>query len=147
MNGLYFLSGLIQSGAIHRALLLVGDAELELPVYEDLSFSMMFGDAGTACIIEKGIGEMYGMIRADGNGYDVMVTPYPGARFPRGYSNEREDGLMKKMAGDDTFLFSITEVPKLFKEFFEKFNFGWDDFDYCILHQANLFLMNHVAKK
>lgn len=147
VNGLYFLSGLIQSGAVGRALLLIGDAELEHPVYEDHSFSMMFGDAGTACLLEKGSGKMCGIIKADGSGYDVMITPCPGARFPKGYTNEREDGLTKKMAGDDTFLFTITEVPKLFKEFFKQFACGWDDFDYCVLHQANLFMLNHIAKR
>ena len=147
VNGLYFLSGLIRSGAVGRALLLVGDAELEHPLYDDHSFTMMFGDAGTACLLEKGDGKLYGIIKADGNGYDVMVTPCPGARFPNGYTNVGKDGLIKKMAGDDTFLFTITEVPKLFKEFFKEFSCGWDDFDYCVLHQANLFILNHIAKR
>lgn len=147
VNGLFLLAGMIQSGAIKRALMLVGDAELEHPVYEDHSFSMMFGDSGAACLLERGKGNIGGIIKSDGNGYDVMVTPCPGARFPNGYTNERADGLTKKMAGDDTFLFTITEVPKLFKQFFKEYDCGWDDFDYCVLHQANLFLMEHVAKR
>lgn len=147
VNGLYFLSGLIQSGAVKRALLLVGDAELEHPVFDDISLTVMFGDAGTACLLESGFGKTYGIIKADGSGYDVMGIPYPGARFPNGYPGGSEDGLTKKMAGDDTFLFTITEVPKLFKEFFKQFSCSWDDFDYCMLHQANLFILNHIAKR
>lgn len=142
VNGLYFLSGLIQSGAVERALLLVGDAELEHSVFEDIALTAMFGEAGTACLLERGFGKTYGIIKADGNGYKVTGMPYPGARFPNGY-----EGSTKKMAGDDIFLFSITEVPKLFKEFFKQFSCGWDDFDYCILHQANLFMLNHIAKR
>ena len=147
VNGVYFLSGLIQSGAVNRALLLVGDAELEHPVFEDHSFSMMFGDAGSACILEKGNGGIKGIIRADGTGYDVLITPYPGARFPNGYADKRVDGLTKKMDGDDTFLFTIKEVPKLFKDFFKEFHVGWQDFDYCVLHQANLFILKYIAKR
>lgn len=147
VNGMYMISGLIQSGAITRALLLIGDAELNHPLYKDHSFSMMFGDAGSACIIEKGKGQVSGIIKADGNGYNVMITPYPGARFPNKYVNGSKDGLVKKMAGDDTFLFTITEVPKLFKEYFELNRCSWNDFDYCILHQANLFILNHIAKR
>ncbi len=147
VNGLYVLSGLIQSGAIKTALMLIGDAELEHPIFEDHSFTMMFGDSGAACLIEKGEGTVKGIIKADGTGYDVLITPCPGARFPKGYVSDRTDGLTKKMAGDDTFLFTITEVPKLFKEFFAEYECGWEEFDYCVLHQANLFLMNHVAKR
>lgn len=147
VNGLYLLSGLIQCGAVKKALLLIGDAELEHPIYDDISFSAMFGDSGAACLLENGPGKIYGIIKSEGNGYNVMVTPYPGARFPKEYPDKQEDGLFKKMAGDDTFLFSITEVPKLFKQFFKQFCCDWDDFDYCVLHQANLFVMKHIAKR
>jgi 3-oxoacyl-[acyl-carrier-protein] synthase-3 len=51
------------------------------------------------------------------------------------------------MEGDDTFLFTITEVPKLFNEYFEQCKYSMEDFDYCVLHQANLMILNQIAKK
>ena len=147
VNGLYVLAGMIQSGSIERALLLVGDAELEHPIYEDKSFTMMFGDAGSACLLERGKGNIRGMIKADGTGYNTLTIPCPGARFPHGLDEVVQGDAMKKMDGDDTFLFTITEVPRLFKEFFKQYDLSWDDFDYCILHQANLMILNHIAKR
>ena len=144
VNGLEMIGGLIQGGAIQRALLLMGDAELNHPVMEDHSFTMMFGDAGSACLMEKGSGIIRGINKADGNGYNVMRILYPGARFPK----EPEAGdSSKHMDGDDTFLFTITEVPKLFKEYFKEYNCSIDDYDYCMFHQANLMILNHIAKK
>ncbi len=49
----FFLSGLIESGTVRKALLLIGDVDHEYANEEDVSFSMLFGDAGAACSIEK----------------------------------------------------------------------------------------------
>lgn len=147
VNGIYILSGMIQSGMIERALLLVGDAVIDRPLTDDKSFSMMFGDAGSACILEKGNGEIKGMIRSDGEGYNTLITPFPGARFPINRENLERFENPQKMDGDDTFLFTITKVPKLFKEFYNYFECSFEDFDYCILHQANLMIINQIIKK
>ena len=143
--GLTFLGGLIQGGLIDRALLLIGDANLNPPQNDDLTDSLMFGAAGTATLIERGKGRMYGANMSDGNGYDVIMAPIPGARFP---------GMVQPvghpdtyMRNDDTFLFTITKVPKLFKEFFKKFECSMDDFDYCMLHQPNLMILQQIAKR
>lgn len=143
VNGVYFLSGLIESGTINRALLLIGDVDMEYQNDEDISFAMMFGDAGSACLIERGQGEIHGMIRSDGSGYRTIITPRPGARFP-----EKSDApLIKTMNGDDTFLFTITQIPKLFKDYYREFDKKADDFDYYILHQANLMIIDQIARK
>lgn len=146
VNGLYVIAGLIESGTIERALLLVGDSDTNHQMSEDTSFTMMFGDAGSATIIEQGKGSVRGMIRSDGEGFNTLITPIPGARFP-GITNSNEVALQKKMAGDDVFLFTITQVPKLFKAFYKQFGSNEADYDYFILHQANLMIINQIAKK
>ena len=146
VNGLYLVAGLIESGTINRALLLVGDADTNHQITDDTSFTMMFGDASSATIVERGDSTIRGMIRSDGEGFKTLITPIPGSRFPGVFTSE-EVGLQKKMDGDDVFLFTITKVPKLFKEFYSEFGCTADDFDYYILHQANLMIVNQIAKK
>lgn len=146
VNGVYFLAGLIESGTLQRALLLVGDAETDHKIDEDISQTMMFGDAGSAIIIERGNGVIRGMIRSDGEGFKTLISPMPGYRFPGSYSGIKTD-LTNKMDGNDTFLFTITKVPKLFKEFYAAFNTSEADYDYYILHQANLMIVNQITKK
>lgn len=146
VNGVYLIAGMIESGTIERALLLVGDSDTDHQISDDTSFTMMFGDAGSACLIERGQGTVRGMIRSDGKGYKTLITPIPGARFP-GMKADDTAKQGKKMDGDDVFLFTITKVPKLFKEFYQLFECGTDSFDYHILHQANLMILNQIAKK
>lgn len=143
--GVYLVSGLIESRTISRALLFVGDCETNHGVYEDTSATMMFGDAGSATLIEYSEGDrIRGMIRADGNGFGLLVDPLPGARFPGKYPDEN---YHPQIDGDEVFLFSITRVPKLFKEFFKTFDCSVDDYDYVMLHQANLMIVNQILKK
>lgn len=146
VNGLYILAGLIESGTIDRALLLVGDTETNHQINDNTSFTMMFGDASSATILERGKGIIRGMIRSDGEGFNALITPVPGTRFP-GINATDEGCPKKKMNGNDVFLFSITKVPSLFKEFYQVFNCSADDFDYFILHQANLMIIKQIAKR
>lgn len=146
VNGVYLVAGLIESGVINKGLLLVGDSETAHQVTEDVSYTMMFGDAGSATLMEKGEGIVRGMIRSDGSGFKTLILPVPGSRFPNMLAKDNVK-LEKKMNGEDVFLFAITKVPKLFKEFFGQFNCSFNDFDYCVLHQANLMIINQIAKK
>ena len=146
VNGVYVAAGLIESGTIERALVLVGDSDTNHNISDDTSFTMMFGDASSATIVERGEGTIRGMIRSDGEGYNTLIVPIPGARFPGIFTSE-EAKLQKKMDGEDTFLFTITKIPKLFKEYYEAFNCTQDEFDYYILHQANQMIVKEIAKK
>lgn len=146
VNGIYVVAGLIESGVINRALLLVGDSETNHQVTDDTSFTMMFGDAASATIMERGEGTIRGMIRSDGEGYNMLMSPVPGARFP-GVSPSDGAKFQSRMNGDDVFLFTITKVPKLFKEFYKTFDCNESDFDYFVFHQANLMIINQIAKK
>ena len=144
--GLYIVAGLIESGTIHRALLLVGDANTKHEITEDTSFTMMFGDASSATIIERGEGTIRGMMRSDGEGFDALITPVPGARFP-GINKKDKEAPQQRMDGDEIFVFTITKVPRLFKDFYKTFDVESEDFDYFVLHQANLMILNQIAKK
>lgn len=149
VSGVYTLAGLVESGTVNRALLLVGDSETNHQVTDDTSFTMMFGDAGSSALLERGEGIIRGMIRSDGEGFNTLITPIPGSRFPGVYPGMETNELKieKKMDGNDTFLFTITKVPKLFKEFFAAFGTSVDEYDYVMLHQANLMIINQIAKK
>lgn len=147
VEGLYTCAALVESGAAERVLLLIGDANMLWEADpDDTSFSMMFGDAGGAIMLEHGKGSIRSMIRADGGGYQTILTPLPGSRFP-GIIRSDNPLLAKKMDGDDVFVFTITKVPKLFKEFFSTYSCSVDDFDCIVLHQANLMILNHIKKK
>lgn len=146
VEGVYVIAGLIESKTISKALLLVGDSNTNRQKTENTSFTMMFGDAGSATLLEYADegSPVRGMIRSDGDGFNTLITPLPGYRFPGQLAC---GGNGQRMDNADVFLFAITQVPKLFKEFFSLYDCSVDSFDYCLLHQANLMIVNQVAKK
>ena len=144
---LYMISGMIESGMAGRALLLIGDARQEHPVTDDHSESMLYGDAGSAVLIERGEGDVRGMIRSDGSGFKTLIAPFPGARYPVTVNGEVCSSDREIMDGNEVFLFAITKVPRLFKEFLESFGLEKESFDFCILHQANRMICDKILKK
>jgi 3-oxoacyl-[acyl-carrier-protein] synthase-3 len=51
------------------------------------------------------------------------------------------------MKGMEVFGFSITDVPKLLKEFLNYFEKDIQEYDMVVLHQANRYIINQIARK
>lgn len=49
--------------------------------------------------------------------------------------------------GTSVFTFTIFDVPRLIKDFFEKTGTGHDSYDCFAFHQANLYILKQIAKK
>lgn len=152
--GLFTVGSIMQSPAINRVLLLVGETS-EFISTKDKAMAMMFGDAGSATALEKTVDSKINyLLKTDGNRYDTLIVPAGRRRNPVGDSKpkQRDDGSITSdfniwMNGQDVFNFTMSDVPKAFKEFYDCFGVTADDFDFFIPHQANLFIQRHLAKK
>ncbi len=154
--GLHVISSILSSSTASRGLLLIGDSTSKFSSPMDKN-RMMFGDAGAAVLVEKSENQhiMRAAFRNDGNRYRAIITPAGGDRKVEGASRERvmqADGNIRSdydttMNGMEVFNFAITDVPKLILEFMKHYSYTSNDFDYLLLHQANLFIMKHLAKK
>lgn len=149
--GVSQVGNLLSSGNLKKALLLCGDANESS--YKD----PLFGHAGAATAIEYKRGESgfkchFG---TDGSGYDAIIIPDGGARHPFAQSSLDDcyvDGrlmnrLQTHMNGLDVFSFGISTAPKSIKLLGEHFNFNYLNYDYFILHQANMKMNNMIVKK
>lgn len=150
--GLTTIASLMQTGNIHKALLLVGDTGLFSP--DD---DLLFGSAGTATALEydENCKPMYFNMGTDGSGYDAIIIPHGGAKHP--FSEEslktfEVDGheynsLQSQMKGMDVFSFGITTAPKSMKKLAQHFGFETTDAEYLVLHQANKKMNDMIVKK
>ncbi len=141
------ICGMIKSGMIRRALLMIGDVKQQHDVSEDHSETMLYGDAGSAILMEKGIGSVRGMIRSDGSGFKKLIAPFPGSRYPVFVNGKECNEFKEIMDGSEVFLFAITKVPKLFKEFYSYFKTDSSEYNYIILHQANKLIIDKIRGK
>jgi len=150
------ISSILDKSDAEYALLISGDTSSRTMSPHDKTLIMLFGDSGTATILKKSCSDsvIYGSMRTDGKRFKAIVTPSGAYRNPDG---ERErtkwsDGIKRcdydtHMKGMDVFSFSITDVPKLMKEFMKEIKTTPDDYDVFALHQANLYIMKQISRK
>lgn len=141
---------------INRVLLLDGEAFSKIVNPKDKVNVPLYGDAGTATLIEKGdFGEAVFILHTDGSGEDAVKVP-AGMRIPitpeRLTVIEREDGNMRSdievyMDGMDVFNFALRVVPKGVKELMKESGMVPDDINYLVFHQSNKFMTDFFIKK
>lgn len=141
------IAAMIKSNALKRVLLCCGEAHTVLSPTDDKSISMLFGDAGSAMIVEAGDDTIHTLLKADGEGYRAIIMPGISARVKIDVDHFNYDLAKEIMDGSAIFEFTLTQVPRSFEEYFETFGGTIDGFDYCIFHQANLFILEHIRKK
>ena len=156
--GLWLASSLLAAGGASRVLLLAGDTISRTVSPEDRSVALIFGDAGSATLLEKRDGwpsSSY-VLGSDGRGRNNLIVPAGKFRQPAGpnttKSVEQENGNRRSpenlyMDGAEIFTFALREVPSLFENLFEVSGWEPDEVDAYVLHQANRFMIDHLRKR
>lgn len=154
--GINVVCSLMNSSDINKALLLCGESLTKMTNPDDKSVAMLFGDGGSAILLEKtnDDSEIKGIVKTDGNGYKAIIAPAGGFRninatnetftWPDGNKRTLYNTIMQ---GDDVFSFTISDVPRTIKEFFQKTETSVDSYDCLAFHQANQFICKMLCKK
>ncbi len=141
---------------VNRVLLLDGETFSKIVNRRDKVDWPLYGDAGTATLVEKGdFGDSTFILNTDGSGKDVLKV-HAGMRNPitpdSCVEREREDGNIRTdlevfMDGMDVFNFAISKVPRSIKSLLQVSENSVEDVDYLVFHQANRFMMDFFVKK
>jgi 3-oxoacyl-[acyl-carrier-protein] synthase-3 len=156
--GHWLAHSLVASGGCERILLLAGDTISRLVNAKDRSVAPLFGDGGSATLIERAVGapSAYFSLQSDGCGYDKLIVPAGGSRHPHSTESaevlEDESGNFRSpenlfMDGAEIFNFSITEEPKSVKELLEYAEIDAAAVDHFVFHQANRYILSNIAKR
>ena len=153
--GLQAACSMMQTSDIKKVLLLIGEMSSQ-STYQGDSTALLFGDAGSAILLEKTEEENFieEMLCSDGSGFNAIIVPAGGFRNPDAthevftLANGSKNTLYNTwLNGADVFAFSISAVPKTTKAFFEKTGSKVDDYDCFPIHQANKAICLKIAKK
>ena len=140
-----------------RVLLLVGETMSKITSDYDRESKPLFGDAGTATLIEKGeYGRAFFSLNSDGSGADIMMIPAGGFRQPSSVEafeqeedakGNRRNYYQFRMDGMDVFNFGMRVEPKDIKHLLAFSGTTIDDIDLLIFHQANKFMTDFFTKR
>jgi 3-oxoacyl-[acyl-carrier-protein] synthase-3 len=155
--GLWLAAHLLASRGSHRVLLLAGDTSSRPVNPQDRSARPLFGDAGTATLLEAdpSAGDIRFIFGTDGTGQNDLFIP-AGAFRLRDCEMAREstlgpDGNPRRlidlhMDGSAVFVFTLDRVVPLVKAALEDASWTSEQIDAAIFHQANEFMLKHIAK-
>jgi len=140
--GLSIISSLINTGKIKKGLLLVGDTISKEVDKDDQSTEPLFGDAGSATILEydDSSNSMLFDLGSDGSGYESIIIRGGGSR-------DRLSSNRLALSGVDVFNFGIRKIPKVVDDFLFNFKLDKNDIDLFVFHQANKFMNDRIYKK
>lgn len=156
--GLWTVGHLLKSSGMRRALLLAGDTVSKICNPADKSVMPVFGDAGTATLLEADptAEPIAFALGTDGKGVENLIVPAGGFRQARtaasGEAAVCADGNVRSqddlyMNGAEIFAFTLREVPALMAEIFAASGWSIEDTDYFVFHQANDFMLEHLRKR
>lgn len=156
--GLWLAHALIAGAGLNRVLLLAGDSLSRIVGPRDRTTAILFGDAGTATLIEKSeqAEPAWFTLNTDGKGAQNIIVPSSGARRPPNVESavETEDaeGNFRSaqhlhMNGAEVFNFTLREIPASIKDLLAHAGQSIDDVDHVILHQANRYIIQNIGKR
>jgi 3-oxoacyl-[acyl-carrier-protein] synthase-3 len=155
--GLWMAAHLIAGGGASRVLLLAGEIATRRVNPLDRSARPLFGDAGTATIVEAdpAASEIRFVFGTDGSGQNDLYIPAGGFRLPdaaaAGDARIGDDGNPRRlvdlhMDGSAVFVFTLDRVVPLIREAIRDASWATGDVDVAVFHQANEFMLKHIAR-
>ena len=156
--GLWLAHMMIETSSCEKILVLAGDTLSRVVNPLDTNVAALFGDAGTASLIEKSAGEQYSyfMFHTNGSKFDTIIQPEGAFRTPTKsvIKDERIFETTTKrflnnlyMDGAEVFNFAIEVEPKAIREILEMSNTTEEDIDYLVFHQANKYIISNIARR
>lgn len=151
--GLYIASTLLISSGKRYALLLAGDTISKYVSPEDASTRFLFGDAGSATLLEadETAEPMYYSLGSDGSGWRNLIIPAGGARNKKtaetSVLNQVTDGNKRSeehlfMDGMEIFNFTISTVVPHIQQVIAEQGMA----DATVFHQANRYMLEFMRK-
>ena len=145
---LWLASMMLSSGGLKRVLVLHGETPTRFADKSDRAVALLFGDAGSATALEKtaipGAMPWSFNLHTDGTGWRDLIVEGGGFRDRTPTDASK---LFVAMNGANIFNFTIKRIPALVEEALTCSATAPEAIDYFILHQSNLFIMKHLAKK
>lgn len=140
----YFIAGRAQT-----ALVIGAETLSKLMDWEDRSTCVLFGDGAGAAVIRNGGPGILSIVQgSDGAGGDALTCRDRKADNPfMAHGTSKEQPEYTCMNGQDVYRFAVRTVPLTIERALEDAGLHPDDIQFFLLHQANIRIIEAVAKR
>jgi len=147
--GLVIAQQFLRNGVYKNALVIGAEKLSSVTDWQDRNTCVLFGDGAGAAVlapVENG-GILASYMGCDGSMTELLMQPAGGSKTPA--SRETVDKRMHfiKMRGNEVFKLAVKIMSDAACRALKKCKLGVDDIDCFIPHQANLRILDAVARK
>ncbi len=146
----------IEAGSYKNILIVAAEKLSSIVNYEDRNTCILFGDGASAAVISsedpsegkgRGLKVQDVTLGADGKEAQLIVLPAGGSRMPA--SAETVGGKLHylQMEGKEVFKHAVRRMESASKESIEKAGLREDQISWLIPHQANMRIIEALAKR
>ena len=139
---------LIKSGQYRKGLVIGAEVLSKTIDWTDRTTAVLFGDGAGGVLLEADSAKHFlaESIHSDGNRGASLTSG--GHNISSPFSQEaEEDSYYLKMDGRAIFDFAIRDVSRSISDLIAQSGFSVDDIDWFLLHQANIRILDKMAKK
>ena len=140
----------IKSGRYNKILVVGTDILSKIVDWEDRNTCVLFGDGAGAAVIEpstKKNGIIDVVIGSDGRLGDILYMPGGGSRIPASKESIRDGQHFIKMNGNEVFKVAVKTMTRISQEILKKNDIAPEEVNIMIPHQANIRIIQAVAKR
>ena len=146
MFALHTAYAYMQTGMYKKVLVVGAETLSKIMDWQDRSTCVLFGDGAGAVVLESDtVGLMAFDQGSDGVKGKVLTCLGRGNHNP--LVKETESLGYVKMDGQEVYNFAVSTVPASIQKVLSQAGIGTEDVDYYLLHQANIRILQSVAKR
>ena len=144
--GLSIVDAYFYAGRAKTALVIGAEVLSKMMDWADRSTCVLFGDGAGAAVVRKEEGGLLSIVQGSDGGRGMALTCH---NRPVNNPFVRADNTLDytKMDGQAVFRFAVKTVPEAIRQALAKAGCEADEIKYFILHQANIRIIEAVAKK
>ncbi len=139
----------IESGAYKKVIVVGADMMSSITDYSDRTTCPLFGDAGAAVLLEPSSdsGIIDSILGVDGTGFKHLHMMAGGSQNPPSHEtvDARQHYIFQE--GQAVFKVAVSKMSDVSAEIMERNKLGHEDIKYLVPHQANLRIIDAVARR
>ena len=140
----------IRSGRYKKIILVGAEKMSSIVDYTDRATCPIFGDGAAAVMMEattEDVGVVDSILRTDGKGLPFLHIKAGGSVCPPSYSTVDNKQHFIHQEGQTVFRYAVTNMSSLTAQIVERNNLTNENIDWVIPHQANMRIIDAVARR
>ena len=148
---LYTAQQFIESGRVHRALVIGAETLTKITNWKDRASCILFGDGAGAVVLERSEdpdrGVLYSTMGMDGTGWEYLHCEAYGSRYPVGKPLDDPNRVYLSIRGREVYQQAVRRIVESVTHCMEACGLTTDQVDMLIPHQMNARIIESAAKR